>query len=237
MSDANAKIERFINACNELISGKFILADTKISELLKSVAASKQLTELFTAVTERFDFTSAKRDYLRFPAEQGAAHGVVYLPQERGDILAFVFCLLVEFDNGTMKFNDFLLRYFYEDGSYTASYALFTDRMLRPFRDIVAACFPNAGKAQVTQQRAVSEGVFEEFAEKTREEYARICAYDMFDEDKGAGMMILSELLAAIGRSDTSEMKALLCGYNYFLRVTASRAPSSEALFALIEKL
>ena len=97
MQDKYAQMQRFFTACDELISGKYILADNKISEVLKAIAASEELTGLFTAVTERFDYPSAKQAYLKYPAEAGGTRGAAYLPAERGDLIAFVFCLLVGF--------------------------------------------------------------------------------------------------------------------------------------------
>ena len=40
MEEKNAKLQRFFTACDDLITGKYILADTKIGELLRSVATS-----------------------------------------------------------------------------------------------------------------------------------------------------------------------------------------------------
>lgn len=238
MEEKYIKIERFLSACDELIAGKFILADTKIGDLLKTVASSEELTTLFAAVTDKFDYGTAKRAYLRFPAAPGAAHGAAFLPAERGDVLAFIFCLLVEFDSGTMKLNDFLLRYFYEDGSYTASYALFADRMIRPFRNIVQDCFPEAGKhGEFLRRREKEDGVITALSEKISLEREKISRLSAPKEDKAAGEMILSELYAATGREDAGEIRALLCGYLYFLRAVGAQDANSTALFDLGAKL
>lgn len=238
MEQAFAKIDRFFTACDDLITGKFILADSKIGELLKSVASSKELTELFSAVTENFDYNAAKKAYLRFPAEKGAAHGAAFLPVERGDVLAFVFCLLVEFDAGSIRFNDFLLRYFYEDGSYTASYALFADRMIRPFRDIVRDCFPAAGKrGQTLRMERREDEIFAAVSERVSVERNRIAAIPASEEDREAGDLILAEMYAAAGRGDAQELRALLCGYGYYLRGIRAEDVSSEELFAVAAKL
>ena len=43
MQDKYAQMQRFFTACDELISGKYILADNKISEVLKAIAASEEI--------------------------------------------------------------------------------------------------------------------------------------------------------------------------------------------------
>ncbi|MDE6274697.1 MAG: hypothetical protein K2L87_06590 [Clostridiales bacterium] len=238
MQDKYSKIERFLSACDELVSGKYILADTNMGEVLRAIAASEELTALFDAVTAKFDYARSKRAYLVYPADGASSRGAAYLPTERGDILAFVFCLLVEFDSGSMRFNDFLLRYFYEDGSYTASYALFADRVMRPFRDIVRSCYPEVGKSErLRYQKKVEESVFGGLSERVAIERARIAGLDLDERAKRAGEILLTELYAAVGREDLPEVQALLVGYSYYLNGVHASDESSAALFALAEKL
>ena len=234
MEDNTAKMQRFFTACEELITGKFILADTKIGELLRAIATSDELRGLFAAVTKGFDYPAAKAACLKQPGEGGRyIRGEAYLPSERSEILAFVFCLLVEFDNGTMKFNDFLLRYFYVDGSYTASYSLFVDRVIRPFRDIVRDCYPDLNKVAPEARRKQEENRLEKLAEKIALERTRIASLPLGKEDAVAADMILNELYAAVGRGDYSELKALLCGYLYFLQVADCSDENSNEMFRL----
>ena len=80
MQDKYAQMQRFFTACDELISGKYILADNKIGEVLRAIAASEELTGLFSAVTERFDYPTAKQAYLKYPAEPGGTRGAVSPP-------------------------------------------------------------------------------------------------------------------------------------------------------------
>lgn len=238
MEERNAKLKRFFTACDELITGKFILADTKIGELLRSIATSEDLTRLFAAVTDGFDYPAAKKAYLKFPVKGGAMRGEAYLPAERTELLAFVFCLLVEFDSGAVKFNDFLLRYFYEDGSYTASYGLFADRVIRPFRDIVRECFPAVnefGSAEARRRR--DESKLERLSEKISLERARVAGLTLGKEDAVAAEMILNELYAAVGRGDITELKALLCGYLYFLQVADCSDANSDEIFQIAGEL
>ncbi len=238
MQDKNAEIERFLSACSDLISGKFILADSKIGDILKAVAASPELTGLFNAVTDGFDYPAAKAMYLKYPAEPHSSRGAAYLPTDRKEILAFVFCLLVEFDSGKMKFNDFLLRYFYEDGSYTASYTLFVGRMIRPFRDIVRDCYPDLGRAGDVQfLRKREDDILGLFSEKISVERMRIKTISLTQEDAVAGEMILAELYAAAGRRDITEIKALLCGYLYFLGAVGGASENSSEMFNLAGEL
>lgn len=239
MSDKIEKIQRFLSVCDELVEGSYMVAEGKISEALKEIAGCRELTNLFAAVTDGYDYPAAKRAYLRPRTGVGAFGRVgAYLPSERQDILAFVFCLFVEIDAGTIYLNDLLLRYFYVDGSYTASYAVFAGRMIKPFRDIVRECFPECGKrGQVAIQRKKREEALSAFAQSLPVERNRVMSRDLREEEKTAGEEIFTELSAAAARRDIAEVRALLAGYRYFLRYIGAEGEESAALFALAQEL
>lgn len=166
MEEKYEKIRRFLDACDGLIAGTYREADVGISQVLRCLAESEDLKGLFNAVTEEFDYAQSRSFYLR---DLPNGKGTVYLPSGRVDALAFVFCLLAEIDSGVVKFRDFLLRYFYVDGSFTASYALFADRIIRPFRDIVREAYPAACAAysyRVPEQTPPPDSLKEATAQK-----------------------------------------------------------------------
>ena len=238
MEEKSTALERFFTACDDLIDGKHILADKKIGELLRAVATSDDLMGLFAAVTDKFDYQAAKRAYLRTPEQNRSFRCDVLLPADKTQLLAFVFCLLVEFDNGSLKLNDFLLRYFYEDGSLTASYTLFVSKVIRPFRDVVRGCFPNAGKSDAGHfQRKKEEGILEALSYKVAAEQARLAQLPLSREDAIAGGIMLTELSIAVDRKEVPEIKALLCGYLYYLQVIDGTCENSSELILLAGEL
>ena len=234
MDTEQACIAKFLTVCTELVEGKYADADLKISEALRAIAESKRLTELFTAVTQEFDYAWAKRTYLRYPVREGSSKGEMYLPAGRSEVLAFVFCLFVEIDAGAVKLNDFILRYCYVDGSYTASYSMFAERVVRPFRDIVGDCFPEA-------KRAVrGGGRSEELAEITRlieGEKIRLAPFGLREEEWQASQSLLSASASAIQKGEIGELTALLAGYRYLLRYINGENEDSAELFERASKL
>ncbi len=164
MEEKMEKIRRFLDACDGLVTGTYREAEVGISQVLRCLAESAELKGLFAAVTEEFDYANTRSFYLKdLPAGRGAA----YLPSSRVDALAFVFCLFAEIDAGVVKFPEFLLRYFYVDGSYTASYALFADRIVRPFRDIVRDAYPAACVGYSYAERPARKGEATRLREET----------------------------------------------------------------------
>lgn len=232
MTDRMQRIETFFSACTDLADGKYAEAERHISAALAAIAASEDLTGLFTAVTQNYDYVSAKRNFLRLPAD-GASHGSAYLPAERSDLLAFVFCLFVELDSGTMQLGDLLSRHFYVDGSYTASFTLFAQRVVRPFRDIVRDCYP----AVRGTEAAAKSDVFEKLAALIPLERKRVFALSLRDADRQAAGDLLGGLASAAVRREGDGVKAILAGYRYFLRFLGAENELSAQIFALAARL
>ncbi len=104
------------------------MATTKIKDLLKCIVNSPELYRLFDTVTKDYDYLSAKSKCLVRSGDGFSGKNYVVLPKTVGQRLAFIFCLLVEFDRDTLNFNDFLQIYFSEDGSYISSYRAFCNK-------------------------------------------------------------------------------------------------------------
>ncbi len=127
------ELDLFLEKSNDLITSKYILADIKIANLLKSIALSETLIALFKSCLQDFDMTSAKNRYLVKTPYLSGDKGEFVLPSSSKELLAFIFTLLVEMDSKTISIGDFLSRYFYENGSYTAGYDAFVNSMIKPF--------------------------------------------------------------------------------------------------------
>ena len=116
------------------------MATTKIKDLLKCIVNCPELYRLFETVTKNFDYPAAKSECLVSVNDGVLPTDCVVLPETVGRRLAFIFCLLVEFDKDTVNFNDFLRLYFPEDGSYFASYRAFCNIIIKGFRNASCKC-------------------------------------------------------------------------------------------------
>lgn len=245
MPNERNQIQKFFEACDCLINGTYSSAEDNISAVLAAIAGSAHLTALFESQMEEFDYLAAKQAYLKFPSAPGSAHGIAYLPTLQGGsatredptrnkIVAFVFCILVELDAGAIKLSEFLLRYFYVDGSFTASYAQFAERMIRPFRDILRASFPEMGDEAYSERfEKKRDDVFEAISSRITNEQVRIANVALREEEREAANLMFSELSNAILNKDSNELLAILAGYRYFLYYIQAESPESRELFNL----
>jgi hypothetical protein len=246
MQSENKQITEFLDRCNELKNCKFIMATTKIKDLLKAIVNSPELYELFNTVTAKFDYLEAKRKCLFDSSDGFGNSGYLVLPETVGDRLAFIFCLLVEFDRDTINFNWFLQHYFPEDGSYYASYHAFCDNVITNLEQLISEIFEKeiAEENRVQQSQAeiqpqpVPNAAAAEYLSRINlliaQEKQFILESAIPEEDKQAGYNILTEIFAALKDGNLNLINALVCGYNYYILYNNSVSQNVGQLFETI---
>lgn len=235
------QISSFSEKCDEMKNCKFIMATTKIKDLLKCIVNCPELYRLFETVTKDFDYPAFKATCLVCPDDGTLPLNKVVLPQTVGQRLAFIFCLLVEFDRGTLNFNDFLRQFYPEDGSYFASYQAFCNTVIKSLQDCVLQVFREQIEAE-----AEAESRFDESSAQTSEilsalgvavarEMKFVTDSNIDADDKENGLRILSRLALALKEGDEELIDALLCGYNYFALHCRCASDGVAELIKLIE--
>jgi hypothetical protein len=240
MSDTKEQVLSFLEACEELKSCKFIMATTKIKDLLKCIVNCPEIYRLFQAVTKNFNYPEAKKSCLVTVNEGVFEKNSVILPQTVGQRLAFIFCLFVEFNENTINFNDFLCRFYPEDGSYVAGYRVFCETVVKGLQDAVAQVFKDDLSAVPVDENAEQSAnprkteVLSALKHAIAEELHFLLESKIADDEKEGGAKILSQLYAAVHSENEELIDALIFGYNYFAIYNKC---VSDTLHALIEAI
>lgn len=248
MESVKNQINDFLNKCEELKNCKFIMATTKIKDLLKSVVNSAELYQLFYTVSSSFNYLEAKRKCFVDVNDGVISHNYIVLPETVGDRLAFIFCLLVEFDKDTINFNEFLQHYFAEDGSYYSSYHAFCDKVIVSLETLIKEIFAEelaesdnrpAATAEIRQPDALPANGrdarrLSEISLLIAQEKQFILESAIPSEDKEAGYKMLTELYNAVKNANINLIDALVCGYNYYVLYNNS---ISESVKSLVEAI
>lgn len=127
------ELRYFLEKAEELSCSKYILSEIKIVNLLKAISSSETLLAIFKNCLIDFDIDEAKKKFFVKSKYLTGDKGEFILPSNSRELLAFVFSILVEIDSKQIYFPEFLNRYFYEDGSCSASYTAFINSMIKPF--------------------------------------------------------------------------------------------------------
>ena len=244
MGNTKAEVSNFLKRCDQLRASKFIMATTRIRDILKGIAGSRALYELFSEITAGFDYVAAKRKYFVGRGDRFYGRSRLILPEDAAERLAFTFCLLVEFDHGDMNFNEFLQRYFPVDGSYFSSFHDFCDKVILSMEEIIREVFaaelaeeqpqaPAAAEAQVgtaqPAQPVQPEPAAQDSAAGTvsaekisavsiliNGEKNYIASSDMGKAAKEDGFAMLNALLSAVRAGNAEAADAILRGYEYY---------------------
>ena len=214
----------FLDCCNELFKCKFIMATTKIKDILKCIVNCPELYRLFEAVTQNFNYPEVKTHCLITTSDGVYPRSYVVLPQTVGARLAFIFCLLVDFDKGTVSYNDFLRKYYPEDGSYYASHHAFCSTVIKPLQDAVTQVFAEQLKAPSPENSAPAvrpdakkSQIISAILLAISEEAQFVQQSAISADDKGDGLKILAALAEAVRAENGDLIEALTYGYDYFV--------------------
>lgn len=140
-SISSADLHNFCAKCDAICSSKLILADRKISNLLKTIAASEDfcrfLEKCLAGYTYKQEF---KKAVIPHPEKEGRQ--ALKMPKDES-LVAFVFCLLCEFENRERDLTQFLIEYFGFDDLFNDGYANFCRDVIMPFKDaVLRLCSP-----------------------------------------------------------------------------------------------
>lgn len=132
MATREQSVRNFIFCMDEVINSNYILASKKISVLLRTIASSKLLYELFDYCSRDFDYPSVRARAI--VEGETAGHGTFTMPVGGKNVIAFVLHLLYEIDAENADLTR-LLTYCFYDGSFNDSYKRFAREVLIPFKE------------------------------------------------------------------------------------------------------
>lgn len=131
-----AELQDFIEKCNILTSSKLILADKKISNLLKTMAASKDFCKMLEFCLKDYNY---KIEFLKSKCPDNEKKGKFKLNLPQGkDLIAYVFCLLCEFENKERDLTEFLREFYDYEDLFADGFNNFCRKVILPFKETVA---------------------------------------------------------------------------------------------------
>lgn len=218
MGTEREQVDAFLKKCDEVMQSKYIMADSKIGELLKCIVSSDLLYAFFRDVTKNFDYGAACEKCMNY-VPQGDSRKKLLFPEDPVEKIAFIFCLLADFDSKAIDLGDFLQEYFYEDGSFFASFYAFSNQVIKPFRNAVRTVFA-VGLSRPHEEGELPLGEEKELVFRSR----------LSDEKKVDALLLLNGALSPAAKKDPSLLAALLAGYLAFAEVSGWKSEHIPAL-------
>lgn len=135
--EESIKLNEFFNSIDGLINGKFILADIKISNILKLIAQNQTLYNYIKSTLSNFNF---ENELKLAKADNKLNYGKFNMPTDKNKVVALVFCFLVECDAKRINFFDFIRENFAKTEK-ASDYVTFAEAMLVPFKNAILDYF------------------------------------------------------------------------------------------------
>ena len=227
--DKKALITQLNERCEDIASTKFILADKKISNLLKLIALDGTLYALVESSLKNFNF---ELEFLkaRTPAPGQAERFTLQLPQEPQRAVAFGFCLLMELDSKARDLQKFLDEYFYSDADYSVSFTKFVSAVIKPFSSALTELIKGA-KPKDSPEIKLSPSYFMaetvNIDEKSLKTLAETCAQiltaiaaekQLSAEERKEMTAVAEALMHSVLTKDKKLLRALYIGAKHTLK-------------------
>lgn len=133
MEEQRGKIADFYYACCDMVDTKLILADAKISKILKTISVS---SELISAVGETLINFNFDIEFSKAQIKNESTTFYFQLPADREKTIALIFQMLSAFDTHQLDLHSFIKDFFVtEVENMSIGFTNFVYTIILPFRD------------------------------------------------------------------------------------------------------
>lgn len=206
---------------NQLVSAKFILCAIPMKNFLKCLAYYDEFSSVIKKFKQNFDY---KKELYKCSTEINGVKTFT-LPTIHSKIIPLVTCLLLDFDDGSKNFTQFVLDYF-PGASHNQSYFAFCDAVITPFYEaIVAVASGNEVKViedEITiadkQINIVNGGLFEQSEYLAQRLYEAVKQSDIENCDREECKIVIEGFLLATESCDSRRIKSSWIGMKNTLK-------------------
>ncbi len=218
-------LKSFNTACDEFVSGKYILADMKIASILKLIADDEKLTNIINSCMLDYDFQVE----LRKLAVVGENSSTLSLPlDDEKDIIAFVYNLLYKFKSNEFDLNKFLTQFYGEENS--KQYSEFARNIIIPFKNAINSIYSK--RHILIETDDYQNNIYNKIMATIKLIIKNVDAYKLNMNQKEEFTMLLNSLYLASEKNDKKLVYSLMIGLDYF---TKSNKKSRVAYLSLEE--
>jgi len=220
MDTSNLDLKKFNDTCDHFLNGKYILAETKISDILKAISESDKIKNIIASCIENYNFSLAFKEAV-------GENGAIVLPDDAKGIISFCFSLLYNIDEHNINFFDFLNHYYgYNELAGLDSYKTFASSIILPFKEALNNVYMRTHILVETQD--YQDNIYNRIKKVCEISYATIDNYKLKDINKEELTTILDAMVLACNRNDKETVYALLVALDYFTLYNKKAKPIFE---------
>lgn len=220
------ELKPFNNACDEFISGKYILVDMKIASILNLIANDEKLKNIVNSCLQDYDFNAEYKKYAII-SEDGSN---LTLPSDDKDIIAFVYNLLYKFKSGNLDFYHFLTKFFGAENVNSKEFGEFARTVIIPFKSAINNIYSK--RHILVETNDYQTNIYNKIMSTIKLVLKNLDLYKLNMNQKEEFTMLLNSLYLASEKNDKKLVYSLMIGLDYF---TKSNKKSRVAYLSLEE--
>lgn len=205
-------LKYFNNACDEFVLGKYILADMKISSILKLVAENEKLKNIVNNCLQDYDFTAEFKKH----STSNDDRCYLSIPVDDKEIIAFVYNLLFGFQSKKINFYEFITRYYAEDTANEKTFIEFARSVILPFKTAINNIYTK--RHVLVQTNDYQNNIYNKIMSTIKLVLKNLDTYKLNMNQKEEFTMLLNSLYLASEKNDRKLVYSLMIGLDYFTK-------------------
>ena len=203
----------FNNACEEFVTGKYILVDIKISSILKLIANDEKLKNIVNSCIQNYDFN----EQFKLCSIQQEDGFCLVLPTDDKEVIAFVYNLLYRFKTNEIDFYKFLTKYFnHDEANNNKEFNTFVNAIIIPFRDAINKVYTK--RHVIVDSTDYQNNRYNKIKTTVKFIAQNLDTYKLNMNEKEEFTMLLNSLYLASEKNDKKLVFSLMVGLDYFAR-------------------
>ena len=205
------ELQQFNTACDEFISGKYILIDLKISSILNIITKEEKLKNIVNSCLQDYVFN--------FKIMQPSFNGEISsfsLPSTDKDIIAFVYTLLHKFNAKSLDFYDFLKIYYNAENAGGKEFGEFAKTIIIPFKNAINSIYSK--RHVLVETNDYQNNIYNKIITTIKLIMKSLDSYKLNMNQKEEFTMLLNALHFASEKNDKKLVFSLMIGLDYFTK-------------------
>lgn len=200
-------------ACDEFVSGKYILADIKIASILKLIDADEKVKNLVASTLNKFDFVEFFKASI---IDNDDETYTLVMPTDEKEIIAFVYSLLYRFNTKEIDFYNFLTKFYRADDAVGQEFKLFAESVILPFKNALNSLYSK--RHIIVNSNDYQTNYYNKIMATIRHIVDNVDSFKLKINEKEEFLMLLNSLYLASEQNDKKLVFSLMIALDYFSR-------------------
>lgn len=218
------ELNEFNQACEDFISGKYILVDIKLNSIFNIIDKDEKIKNIVISCLDNYNFDTQFKESV---VEQDNEFHIV-LPVDDKNVIAYVYFILYKFKNKEWNIYDFMHKYFNANENMNEEFVNFAKSIIAPFKEAVNSIYLK--RHVISNSSDYQSNHYNRIMTNIRLIMQNIDNYKLGLNQKEEFTMLLNSLYIASEKNDKKLVYSLMIGLDYFTKSYKKTRPAYLSL-------